>query len=405
MKKLFTFLLLLFAVISFSQWNSNIEENLAVTSLKSQTNTTKSTSDGKTYVFFYEIGAVSQLVPRVQLLDQSGNKLFGDNGIVIYTEEPGSQMTSTQPMDLVVDQEDNLIVTFVAWDNKLHAFKISSEGTKLWGDNGVEVAGVGASFPKILPLTSGVVITYESLRAANLMKLNAQNGEKLWETSKIINNVGGFTRTAILEFAQFSDDSFIAVLQGRATNFTNLGKLYAQRYDADGVALWDARVEIHSSAGVTKMNRYDYFLDENENFYFNYNSNLDGGGTKYDAFVQKITSEGEIPWGVNGQQISMANYTNETNPYMAHSGEMIWAVATVENGSDNKGILVQKINKETGDLVFGTDGTVVYTPAMTNSGAILISGMSIVDSTPVFLVAKTTDFSKSFCVEGSNINK
>ena len=240
---------------------------------------------------------------------------------------------------------------------------------------------------------SGVVITYESLRAANLMKLNSENGSKLWDVSKIINNVGGLTRTAILEFAKYSDDSFIAILQGRATNFTNLGKLFAQRYDADGIAIWENMVEIHSSAGVTRMNRYDHFLDADENFYLNYNSNLDNSGIKYDAFVQKISGAGEIPWGINGKQITMGDFTNEQTPYMALSGDMIWAVATVENGSDNKGIVVQKIDKESGDLIFGEDGEVIYTPGPTNFGAILTSGLMVFDTIPVFLVAKTTDIS------------
>ena len=295
MKRIFTALFFATSVIATAQWNSNITENLPVTSLRSSTSMTAGTSDGKTYVFFYEIGEASTLIPRVQLLDKNGHKMFGDQGLVVNTITP--YVTSSQVMDMVVDNDNNLYLTFVASNNQIYLQKITSVGQLPWGSSGVVAAASGGLYPKILPLADSVLLTYDSYsRIAQISKFNKETGAALWATPKTIASVDGMTRTTLMEFSQLSDGSYIAIMQGRLNNYATTGKLYAQRYDANGDAVWAAPIAVHSTTGVSRMARLAHFVDASDNVYFSYTSNLSAATLKYDAYVQKITANGELPW-------------------------------------------------------------------------------------------------------------
>lgn len=391
MKKLFT-LLLFASTLAIAQWNYDITENLPVTSKRSTTSNTVGTSDGKTYVFFYEIGEASTMTPRVQLLDKDGVKQFGENGILINDITP--LITSSQPMDMVVDSENNLYATFVASNNQIYLQKIEPTGNLPWGNSGIVVSAAGGLYPKILPLSNSVIVTYDSFaRVAQIVKFDKETGASSWATPLAVGNIGGLTRTTLMEFSKLSDDSFVAVFQGRVNNFATTGKLYAQRYDSNGVALWNAPVEIHSATGVPRISRFTHFVDSSDNFYIAYNSNLNASTLKYDAYVQKITPNGEIPWGMNGIDITTDNYSSESNPVMAIDGDYIWAMATgeINDGTSKRGEVVQKINKNTGALAFDEIGKIVFVPQSGADANMRMSTISFLNGKPTFVIVDNND--------------
>ena len=85
----FTFLLLFSTIYCFAQWNINTSINLEVAGLNVADLQTANRTDGKTWIAFYNNNAGNYDM-RAQLLDQSGNKLLGADGVLVCSQPSGS---------------------------------------------------------------------------------------------------------------------------------------------------------------------------------------------------------------------------------------------------------------------------------------------------------------------------
>lgn len=389
MKKLFTTLMLTVTLQSFAQWNTDINENLEVSSYKANVEYSARTSDGKTYVFFFEENTTDNYVPRVQLLDAEGNKLFGNDGIIV--KSAGTFASFIQVSDIAVDAENNLIVSFFATnDAVLYANKISPSGENLWGNSGVSVASGGA-FPKIVALNSGVVIGYTLSGKGYLQKFDSSTGAALWSTPIISPAVSGLNNTSVTELSRLSDDSFVSISSSKGTAFSAIGTLVAQRYDGTGTPLWANPTQLTSTTGVQYNVRYDHIVD-NDNVYIGYyTSGI--SGSKFDAFVQRISPDGTLPWGDNGKDVSTSDYY-EMKTNIGINGDDLWAISTFTDDTQGpRGEYIQKFNKISGDVEFDPAAKEIYPLAIGSAAFTHFSSIQFLNNVPVFVTADNTDIS------------
>ena len=129
--------LLLTAVIS-AQWSSDpASPQLLGSGVQAQV---KATSDGGVYVaWLTDMGGYHVYLQR---FDATGVAQFDDGGMLV-SDNPNASWIAVFHMNLDVDSDDNAIITVLdersgPWN--VYAYKISSSGSMLWGDDGVSVS-------------------------------------------------------------------------------------------------------------------------------------------------------------------------------------------------------------------------------------------------------------------------
>ena len=147
-------MLVLIALTSFSgrvsaQWNTNIAVNQQISGLVTADMQTASTTDGKLWVAFYHENSGNYDM-RAQLFDADGNKLLGNDGVLVSNQPTGS---ATFVFNVCADGANNLIVGCQdqrSGDMQAVLYKISQSGTHLWSPSGVILGQGLAPYPTAL---------------------------------------------------------------------------------------------------------------------------------------------------------------------------------------------------------------------------------------------------------------
>src|SRR5437867_4344756 len=134
MKKIFTTVALFCTVtLANAQWTSNTAENLKVANDTSINMVTVGTTDGRTYIAFYTPFQQGYFI-RVQFLNDSGIRQFGDTGIIVARRRSDS-LSTTFAFNACVDTGHNLIVAFQYEKGGIQRVviqKITPKGKTLW---------------------------------------------------------------------------------------------------------------------------------------------------------------------------------------------------------------------------------------------------------------------------------
>ena len=103
------------------------------------------TDDGYTYISWFESNGGNYKL-MMQLLDKEGNKLWGDDGLTVSTHPTGSAL---YVYDLAVDYDGNAIVAFQDERNvdlMPVAYKLDQSGNFIWGPDGIVLHDSSATF-------------------------------------------------------------------------------------------------------------------------------------------------------------------------------------------------------------------------------------------------------------------
>lgn len=187
---------------------------------------------------WYETGGNRDAL--VQRISATGVELFPHNGLSASTQAARSQLGAA----LAFDQSTGDI--YVAWVESntaqsqwaLYAQRITNEGVRAWGDNGVELlplSGVQGSFTAALSRSSGGVEVYglanccSNAGALHAFALDA-DGATLWAGQPVIVSSAPSSKTR-LDAARAADGAAILAWgDARADG----GNIYAQRVNPDG---------------------------------------------------------------------------------------------------------------------------------------------------------------------------
>lgn len=215
MKKI-TLLITLFICISMNaQWTSDTAVNTLVADSDSDDAKSIATSDGQTYVVFWKVvPAPTNYELRVQLLDEDGNKQYGNDGMLISDEIPMS--TFTNVWSITIDANDNLYVGVTgSGDDSGHAYKLDIAGNQLWGTNGIDL-GIPGYVVTILPLESGdALISWFPFDTALVQKYDT-NGDSVWASAQDVGT--GVTAPAnMYELSDGGHISFFILLDQEST--------------------------------------------------------------------------------------------------------------------------------------------------------------------------------------------
>ncbi len=351
-----TFLTMFAFMVSINvnaQWTTDTDVNTLVVDSEGLDMQARSSIDGKTYIVFWEsVGAPTNIELRLQILDVDGTQLLGDNGMLVSDAIPMS--TYTVIWSIVTDNEGNLYigVTGTGGGEQAYVFKLDSSGNHLWGANGVNIgSGYAVS---ILPLSTGeAIVSWWPADESVIQKYDA-SGNAIWDAPQSIVGVGDSTVPA--NMFELTDGDFIIVFH--SLTFTIYADLYAQRYNVDGDSQW---------ANATKLSEHSLQwnipysgVSDGDVVYMGYRAVHDN---RFDSYLQRLNSDGTLPWGINGSDFdtNQTDFEMDTKIAFEEGSQYVWAACTYTNtGQSEKGEYVQKFDKETGARLFTDNAKVVY---------------------------------------------
>lgn len=365
-----------------AQWTTNTEANTTVSTLQTGDMQSVGTSDGRTWVaYWHDVPAPKYYEMRVQLLDQNGNRVFGDEGLLVNNQVPMSSFTTL--WSITADRENNVYIGFNGTDggNPVYVHKIAPDGAQLWGNNGISP---GSGFDvKVLPLTNGEAIVCWLPGNKGVMQKVAADGSLLWTDPVTIAPVISTHRTSAGELAELSNGDFVVVLHDRG-GFSPSSLPYAQRYTGAGAAVWGSPVALTTSY-FTSFNRRYSLRQDIDTLYFGY---AGAQGIQPHGYLQRINPDGSLPWGIDGSEFSTqaVSYERDVQIDFQPGSNHIWGICEYSDPSQSQvGEYVQKFDKSTGARLL-TDLAKAVFPI----GDVYISHqhhLSLVNDKPVFLVS------------------
>ncbi|WP_158548335.1 T9SS type A sorting domain-containing protein [Marixanthomonas ophiurae] len=375
MKTIITLISFLTVFIAQAQWTNDTDVNTLVADSEALDMQAKGTSDGMTYIVFWKnVGAPVNIELRLQILDADGNQTLGADGMLISDQIPMS--TFTVLWNIVVDADDHLYigVTGTGGGDPAYVFKLDSDGNHLWDASGVNV-GSGNKVT-ILPLTEGgAIVSWLASNGAVMQKYDG-SGSPVWPSTQPIELSSGFTAPG--NFFELSGGDYIAVFHSLLSGINS--NLYAQRYDDDGNPVWTEATQI--SEGLTAFNRNYTGTQDDDVVYMGYFS---AANNRFDSFLQRINSDGTLPWGINGVDFDVNQTDFETNTEIAFSqgSDVVWSVCTYTDSNQGQhGEYVQKFDKNTGAREL-TDNAKVVFPI--GSEKVHAGSLQLKNDSPLFL--------------------
>ena len=381
MKQFFlTIFLLATTLFCFAQWNLNTSVNLEVAGLNVADLQTANTTDGKTWIAFYNNNAGNYDM-RAQLLDAGGNKLLGPNGILVCSQPSGS---ATFVFNVCLDASNNLIIAFqyeVAGVNSAVITKVNTDGSLPWGANGVVLGAGLAPYPAVLTTGETVVAWNNSSPSTLYIQKISAAGITVWGAPVAV--TVGASLTTRGQIVANPNGFFTMVFQKRGVGISTT--LYAQKYNNDGLAQWASTTQI--STLTTSGARYYSIIGDGDIVYFGYYA---ASGSRFFAYVQRINADGATPWGEIGAPFS--TYSTGSDPYqqtinIAHypGSAYIWAVCTYSNTLQSQyGVYAQKFNTSDGAVLLNPLGKEVY-PISTNMDTQTGSIAFYTEQNPLFM--------------------
>ncbi len=351
-------LMFLASASAFSQWNDNTAENLRVSSFNSSSVHSVGFAGGKTWIAFYSKSG-SNFDMRAQLLDSTGKKLLGENGVLVSNQPSGS---SLQDFNISITGKYELLIGYqyqVAGMLNAVVSKVDTSGSLVWGANGIVIGPGSSPYPKILS-NSTTVVAYNNA-TTNTVSLQSISTNGVKSTDNPVDIKVGTSTTTRGQVAVNTLGTFTVVFQKKETGSSTT--LYAMRYNSSIKAVWSAPVQL--SDLTTSANQYYSVVADYDTTYLGYAANT---GTRFNAYVQRINPAfaTALPYGINGSAFSTRTGTTDPdqqniNIGFKDSSQVVWATSTYTNEAlSQSGIYIQKFSKTTGQRLFSNTAREVF---------------------------------------------
>lgn len=266
--------------------------------------------DGGCYVSWFDNRTGGYDV-YLQRFDRDGNPMWTENGILIAD----LANSSTQDYGLCADGVGGCALAFLDTrfgGVKVTATRVDENGVQVWGDNGRQMVGAGASqnSPRISLSADGAIIVGWTDSSSTGLHRFALDGTPAWAAPVFLTVSGAGLTLADLKPG---DGTSVIVSMVRATGFAGAKTLRAQKVDATGALLWGAAHVTVFSTGSLQFGNFPTFLSDG------------AGGAVFawyttgplQSWAQRVNAAGAIQWGTNGVAVTTTTTKERTAPSVA----------------------------------------------------------------------------------------
>jgi len=290
--------LVVFSSIATAQWSNDPAVNLAIGDRTGDQVQPKiaPTADGGCYISWFDNSSSGYDV-YLQRLDAAGNEHWSHNGLL----QADRSFSSTQSYGLDVDTAGNALLAFR--DDRfgstlITAVKVAPDGTKLWGDDGIQLtSGEDVYSPKITGTSEGsVVVGWTHISSVKLQKLD-DAGAPQWGTGVLLSDTGG--RSFSLSDLHLSDSGSVIVSWIRSgPNFWDPRHLEAQKLSSTGTSLWNTpgpHVTVFDGGSLQIGNFPSFITDGSGGAVFSWYET-----SPLQCYAQRILADGSEAFAHNG---------------------------------------------------------------------------------------------------------
>lgn len=324
-KPLLLLMLFVFATgIANAQWSSDPAANNQITSLSGDQTLPKvaTAPNGLTYISWFSNEAGNYNV-RLQCFDVNGNEMWEPGGILISDNTSMSWITD---YDLTTDTENYAVVTFMDIRNggntDIFGYRISPDGELLWGDDGICLSGNPENdlepSPKVTFTNDGYSVFgwQRSLDISTvLLQKVAPNGDLMWGENgiELIPPTGkNYERSYLIPC--LDTDVIMVWIRVDGTGMYAPRNIIAQRFDANGLEVWDEIVSITTIGGISAWNEPKIRSDGMGGATIAWHA----GSMISTGYVQHLLADGTTKFPQNGVQLSMMSNRNNFYPSAAY---------------------------------------------------------------------------------------
>ena len=381
MKNVLFFLALIVTFNLSAQWTSLTDVNTEVVTSNSDDIKAIGTASGKTYIVFWKVvGAPVNYELRLQVINTEGIKELGEDGILVSNTLPMS--TSTAISKISIDQNDNIYIGVTGTNTgEGFAFKMDINGNHLWNPNGINL---GSGYVvTIQALSNGEAVIAWYANGQTLMQKYTASGSPIWSANQQVSN-GLSGNKAPGDLFELSNNEFVLIFHVITSQIYS--NLYAQKYDASGSPQWVAPIQL-SNKTTTYNSSYSSAKD-NDVIYYGYKAN---GSNHFDSYLQRINSDGTLPWGINGMDfdVNQTDYEMDTKIAFAPGSQFVWSICNYTNtGQSSYGVSIQKFDKSSGDRQFTDNARVIYP---IGSSKVFAGDLQLINDQAIFLMKSGMD--------------
>ncbi|MDP8268080.1 MAG: T9SS type A sorting domain-containing protein [Candidatus Tenebribacter davisii] len=355
------FLILCFSTLIYAQWSENPATNNAICDLSGEQAIPKVVTSitGDTYIGYFSNDSGNYDV-RLQRLDSQGNELWEHNGILV---SDNTAMTWLTDWDMTVDDDNHAILVFQdirnGGNNNIYVYKILSDGTFIWGNDGIELSNSTAFdvAPKVCVTSDGVaVITWQSDDAIIMQRI-AGNGTLVWGPNGITLSCAD-RYSWPQPFAVENDHILLKFFHDSGPAWAPTRYCYIQKFDNDGDAVWANDTVVSNAGGITAWTQvFNIITDGNNGCFISWHDSRGGGTISY-PFAQHVNADGTVAFTANGVQLTTEMDRQSFYPesvYYEDTNELITYWGQTDGNQNNHGITGQKVDV-TGNLLWGDNG-------------------------------------------------
>lgn len=362
MKKLYLFLT--FALLPFlalSQWSNDHATNIQVTNHEGEQVIPKVDycPNGDFYVGYFS-GENGNYNVRLQLYDFQGNQLWEDNGILISNHPSMSWLTD---WDMKADKEGNAILAFQdirdgSEINNVYAYKISSSGEFLWGDDGILVSLQGQmnASPKVcVTAVNNVIIAYMSDNSVFFQKY-APDGQALWTKKFEETSTTNYTWPQLMAVGE--DDFIMKYFEDSGPFYSPDRYVYVQRYDTNGEGVWAQPAPVSTAGSISAWTQiFSMKNDGNDGVFISWHDGRTSDWNSY-SYLQYVDANGQVMFTQNGVLLSTLYNDNQfySQLVVPENHEFVYVFwYETDSNQTQYGIFGQKVSYS-GEILWGDIG-------------------------------------------------
>lgn len=373
-------ILLLLCLLAFNlniqaQWTNDSTLNTTVRDTAGATTPLMATTtNGSTYISWFEYGVGGNFELRMQLLDSNGYKLWAPEGIIVSNYP---QNTALFRYDLKADNDGNAVVAFQ--DERTGvlnavAYKVTAAGTLAWGAAGISLIDSAAQdgIAPVIGITTNndVVIAWNSNTSTSKwisVQRFSPSGTPRWNNIYQVRDTVGSLKYSRPKLLPSGYDNILMLFVEENGSFPGVtSTLYSQKIDAAGSNSWVSPVKVS-----TKTIPYFVFpepvSDLTGGMYVAFNSSNPVNTALIDVYVQHVDSTGTL-WSTTGTEAANSTSTNklaQSSCFVEASSEF-WVLLRVQDGGQSlSGVSVQKFDAS-GNVLLGPNALDIVAMSSSN---------------------------------------
>lgn len=349
----------------YAQWSDDPMQNLQISSLDGEQTIAKTAvcPNGDYYIGYFSSEGGNYNV-RLQRLDNQGNKLWGENGILVSDH---LSMTWLTDWDMTADHENHAILTWQdirsGGNNNTVAYRISPDGTFVWGEDGIMLSSSMAFdvSPKVtVTEVNNAVFAWQSDNVIIIQKINPEGAKQWGEWGITLTSVNRYSWPQLLPVGE--DEIIMKFFDDSGPTWAPTRHIHAQRFDSDGDPVWPSTIVVNDEGNIQAWHQILSFVnDGSDGFYIAWHD-FTMSGTQASSWIQHINSDGVAQFQTNGVLLSTRNDFNQFYPSIARpaNDENVYVYWREVNGNQNQwGIYGQKISPE-GTRLWGDEGKIIF---------------------------------------------